>query len=176
MRDSKPFLKMLREDGDFQEFCGVKFSEKNLSEFATYFERTGHEECIYSIFPKDSMEEFIGYVGFHRELNGDYEIEFYIAKNYRRKGYCEEACKAVIKQIFGEGLSVDHNQIMVDRLYATTLTENTPAIELLKKIGFHKDNPKDGPILVMQGFIDEDKEINICPVIKMIYEEKSMCT
>lgn len=27
-RDSKPFLKMLREDGNFQEFCGVEFSEK----------------------------------------------------------------------------------------------------------------------------------------------------
>ena len=92
------------------------------------------------------------------------------------KGYCEEACKAVIKQIFGEGLSVDHNQITVDRLYATTLAENTPAVELLKKIGFHGDNPEDGPILVMQGFLDEDKEINICPVIKMIYEKKSMCT
>ena len=166
---------MLREDGNFQEFCGVEFSEKNLSEFAAYFERTGHEECIYSIFPKDSMEEFIGYVGFHRELNGDYEIEFYIAKNYRRKGYCEEACKAVIKQVFEEGVPTDYNQITVDRLYATTLTENTPAIELLKKIGFHRDNPKDGPILVMEGFVDEDKEINICPVIKMIYEKKSMC-
>lgn len=74
-RDSKPFLKMLREDGNFQEFCGVEFSEKNLSEFAAYFERTGHEECIYSIFQKDSMEKFIGYVGFHRELNGDYPME-----------------------------------------------------------------------------------------------------
>ena len=115
-RDSKPFLKMLREDGNFQEFCGVEFSEKNLSKFATYFERTGHEECIYSIFPKDSIEEFIGYVGFHLELNGDYEIEFYIAKKNRRKGYCEEACKAVIKTIFGEGVSVDHNQITVDSL------------------------------------------------------------
>lgn len=176
MRDSKPFLKMLREDGDFQGYCGVKFSEKNLSKFATYFERTGQEECIYSIFPKDSIEEFIGYVGFHRELNGDYEIEFYIAKNYRRKGYCEEACKAVIKQIFGEGLSVDYNQITVDRLYVTTLAENTPAIELLKKIGFHRDDTKDGPILVMQEFVDEDREINICPVIKMIYEKESMCT
>lgn len=175
-RDSKPFLKMLREDGNFQEFCGVEFSEKNQSKFATYFERTGHEECIYSIFPKDSIEEFIGYVGFHRELNGDYEIEFYIAKKNRRKGYCEEACKAVIKTIFGEGVSVDHNQITVDRLYATTLAENTPAVELLKKIGFHRDNPEDGPILVMQGFVDEDKEINICPVIKMIYEKESMCT
>lgn len=176
MRDSKPFLKMLREDGDFQGYCGVKFSEKNISKFATYFERTGQEECIYSLFQKDSMEKFIGYVGFHRELNGDYEIEFYIAKNYRRKGYCEEACKAVIKQIFGEGLSADHNQITVDRLYATILAENTPAVELLKKIGFHGDNPEDGPILVMQEFLDEDKEINICSVIKMIYEEKSMCT
>lgn len=89
----------------FQEFCGVEFSEKNLSKFATYFERTGHEECIYSIFPKGAI-----------------------------------------------------------------------AVELLKKIGFHRDNPEDGPILVMQGFVDEDKEINICPVIKMIYEKKSMCT
>ena len=61
MRDSKPFLKMLREDGDFQGYCGVKFSEKNLSKFATYFERTGQEECIYSVFQKDSMEKFIGY-------------------------------------------------------------------------------------------------------------------
>lgn len=43
MRDSKPFLKMLREDGDFQGYCGVKFSEKNLSKFATYFERTGRK-------------------------------------------------------------------------------------------------------------------------------------
>ena len=75
-----------------------------------------------------------------------------------------------------QGLSVDHNQITVDRLYATTLAENTPTVELLKKIGFHGDNPEDGPILVMQGFLDEDKEINICSVIKMIYEEKSMCT
>lgn len=61
-------------------------------------------------------------------------------------------------------------------MYATTLAENTPAVELLKKIGFQRDNPKDGPILVMQGFMDEDKEINICPVIKMIYEKESMYT
>lgn len=132
-RDSKPFLKMLREDGDFQGYCGAKFSEKNLSKFATYFERAGQEECIYSIFPKDSMEKFIGYVGFHRELNGDYEIEFYIAKNYRRKGYCEEACKAVIKQIFGEGLSVDHNQITVDRLYARLLSTSESASDIQKE-------------------------------------------
>ena len=111
MRDSKPFLKMLREDGDFQGDCGVKNKEKNLSKFATYLERDWADFYLYIPFSKKiALEKFIGYVGFPRELNGDYEIEFYIAKNYRRKGYCEEACKAVIKQIFGEGLSVDHNQ------------------------------------------------------------------
>lgn len=73
-------------------------------------------------------------------------------------------------------MSTDHNQITVDRLYATTLIENIPAIELLNKLGFHRDDPKDGLILVMQGFVDEDKEIYICPVIKMIYEKESMCT
>lgn len=68
-------------------------------------------------------------------------------------------------------MSVDHNQITVDRLYATTLAENTPAVELLKKIGFHRDNPEDGPILVMQGFVDEDKQIYIYPVTKLVVEK-----
>ena len=89
----------------------------------------------------------------------------------RKNGYCDEACKVVIKTIFGEGVSVDHNQITVDRLYATTLAENTPAVELLKKIGFHRDNPKDGSLIVKQGFVDEDKKIYICPITKLVVEK-----
>ena len=42
----------------FQEFCGVEFSEKNLSKFATYFERTGHEECIY-YFAQEYLRIFL---------------------------------------------------------------------------------------------------------------------
>ena len=88
-RDDEPFINMLRNDGNFRDFCGIEFSEKYLAEFRNYFERTGHDECIYSIFLKGS-DRFIGYVGFHRERNLDYEIEFYISKSERRKGYCEE--------------------------------------------------------------------------------------
>lgn len=108
-----------------------------MAEFNCYFERTGHEECIYSIFPKET-EEFIGYVGFHRQRNSDYEIEFYISKSQRRKGYCEEACKAVIELIFTKGLSVDNNVLSVQKLYATTLAENIAVINLLSKIGFQE--------------------------------------
>lgn len=171
--DAEPFLKMLREDGDFQEFCGVEFSEKNLLGFAYYFERMDHEECVYGVFPKEMPEEFIGYVGFHREQDGDYEIEFYIAKKHRRKGYCEEACKAVMKLVFGYGLSVDHHRLSVDRLYATTLDENAATIGVLKKLGFQRDIAEDGSVLIMQAFVDEDDDdlMYFNTVVKMVVEK-----
>lgn len=156
-RDNESFIRMLRNDGDFRDFCGIEFSERYLAEFRDYFERTGHEECIYSIFPKGT-DEFIGYVGFHRERNSDYEIEFYISKSQRRKGYCEEACKAVMELIFSDGLSVDNNALSVQKLYATTLAENIAVINLLSKLGFKRDIPKDGPVLVMEGFVDEETD------------------
>lgn len=59
IRDNEPFIHMLRNDGNFRDFCGIEFSEKYLTEFHDYFERTGHEECIYSIYPKGT-ETFIG--------------------------------------------------------------------------------------------------------------------
>lgn len=157
VRDDAPFIHMLRNDGDFRDFCGIEFSEKYLAEFKNYFERTGHEECIYSIFPKGT-DEFIGYIGFHRERNSKYEIEFYISKSQRRKGYCEEACKAVVDLIFSDGLSVDDNVLSVQKLYATTLAENIAVINLLSKLGFKRDIPKDGPVLVMEGFVDEETD------------------
>ena len=171
VRDNVPFIHMLRSDGNFRDFCGIEFSEKYLAEFSDYFERTGHEECIYSIYPKGT-DEFIGYVGFHRD-NSDYEIEFYISKSQRRKGYCEEACKAVIELIFEEGLSVDDNVLSVQKLYATTLVENIAVINLLSKLGFKRDIPKDGPVLVMEGFVDEetDEFFGYC-VSKYVIEKK----
>lgn len=156
IRDNEPFIHMLRNDGNFREFCGMEFKEKYLAEFCDYFERTGHEECIYSIYPKGT-ETFIGYVGFHRD-HSDYEIEFYISKSQRRKGYCEEACKAVMELIFTEGLSVDDKVLSVEKLYATTLVENIAAINLLSKLGFKRDIPEDGPVLVMEGFADEEND------------------
>lgn len=154
-RDNEPFLRMLRDDGDFRNFCGIEFSEKYLMEFSNYFERSGHDQCMYSIFTKEN-DEFIGYVGFHSE--GDYEIEFYISKPQRRKGYCEEACRKVIDLLFSEGLSIDGKQFCVDKLYATTLEDNVAVHGLLAKMGFKRDVPKDGGVLVMEGFVDKDTD------------------
>ena len=156
-RDNKSFLRMLREDGDFYMFCGVKYSRWRLRRFANYFERTGHGECVYSLFLKDEPERFIGYVGFHREDH--YEMEFYVSKPYRNRGYFTEASRAVIGHLFGEGLSVDGNTLTVDSLFSTTVEDNAPTVRVLKKLGFRRNIPKDGPILVMIGHVTKTGKI-----------------
>lgn len=36
--------------------------------------------------------------------------------------------------------------------------ENIAVINLLSKLGFKRDIPKDGPVLVMEGFVDEETD------------------
>lgn len=155
-RDDEPFTIMLRNEGNFRDFCGFEFSEKFLSSFQNYFERRDGS-CLYSIFPKYT-NIFIGYAGVHRDSNYDYEIEFYIKKSERRKGFCEEACKAVMNQFFNEYLSIDNDKIRAKKLYATALPDNSPAINLLSKLGFKRYIPEDGAVLIMEGFVDEESD------------------
>ena len=147
---------MLRDDGDFSIFCGVSPSEKHVRRFANYFERTDHELCTYSIFLKQQKDKFIGYVGVHREMEDEYEIEFYIAREYRRNGYCEEASRELINQLFGDGVSANGKNLSVDKLYVTTQTENEPTISLLRKLGFRE--VEDGPVMVVLGNIFEKED------------------
>lgn len=155
--DNKPFIEMLRRDGNFKDFCGLPFSEKHLDMFKDYFEHSENDQCIFSIYPKENTI-FIGYVGFHREHNG-YELEFYIAKEYRGKGFCEEACIAVINELFSNGISVDENIITEKKLYATTLPDNVATIALLEKIGFENQIISvDGAILVAEALYDEEND------------------
>lgn len=58
-RDDEPFINMLRNDGNFRDFCGIEFSEKYLAEFRNYFERTGHDECIIQYFLKVRTDSLV---------------------------------------------------------------------------------------------------------------------
>ena len=155
-RDSEAFLQMLRDDGDFYIFCGVSPSEKHVMGFANYFERTDHELCTYSIFPKQQKDKFIGYVGVHREMEDEYEIEFYIAREYRRNGYCEEASRELINQLFGDGVSANGKNLF----------------SLLRKLGFRE--VEDGPVMVVLGNIFE-KEDNFFAheVVKLVLNKEN---
>lgn len=152
-RDDEAFIKMLRRDGNFRKFTGLEFKEKHLEEFRNYFERKGNCECIYSIYRKNK-KDFIGYVGFHKEIN--FEIEFYISKPERRRGYAKEACIEIINLFFTEGLSIDNKIIKKGEIYAVTLTDNIATIELLIKLGFKRYVSEEGETVTMRIFFDED--------------------
>lgn len=60
--DNEAFLKMLREDGDFELYCGMEFSEERIMWYKGYLLQK--DASFYSIFRKeDSKHEFVGYVG-----------------------------------------------------------------------------------------------------------------
>lgn len=156
-RDSKPFVKMLRQDGDFEAFCGLPFSEEYLELFEDYFEHKESDQCLYSLYLKDN-DVFIGYVGFHRE-DRDYELEFYIGKEFRRKGFCREACVEVINILFDEGLSVDGKNLVEEKIYATTLPNNVSANSLLEDLGFKSHAiSQGGAVLVGKALYDEESD------------------
>ena len=69
-----------------------------------------------------------------------------------------KACKAVMDLFFSEGVSVDHTRISGRKLYATTLSDNRPVMQLLSKLGFTENVPEDGKALIMEGFVDEETD------------------
>lgn len=146
-RDNSPFLQMLREDGDFYLFCGVPYSEDNLLGFSDYFER----EIMFAIYPRETPDKMIGYIGL-AEQHGRYEVEFYIKKSERRKGYCSEALQALCERVFlGKILQETEDgaskPLTLDEIYATTSVENEPTRKLLEKHAFQK--PEEGYVMTL---------------------------
>lgn len=168
--DNEPFIKMLSQDGDFETFCGLPFSDKYLEMFIDYFEHKESDQCLYSLYRKED-DIFIGYVGFHRE-NSDYELEFYIGKEFRRKGFCKEACVEVINRLFDVGLFVDGNILTEEKLYATTLSDNIEANSLLENLGFRSQSIfSEEEVLVAQGVYDEESgDFHAFPIKRYVIE------
>lgn len=155
-RDNGPFLKMIREDGDFRDFCGLDFSESRLCAFYDYI----GFESYYSIFFKDSPDEMIGYagIGYQHER---YEVEFYISKPYRNKGYCTEALKKILeatkrgeirwRKRNGQSVFIKEKEI-----FASVISTNVPAIRVLEKCGFQKT--EKGLVLMGTVALNEGSE------------------
>ena len=64
-----------------------------------------------------------------KESENSFWIGYTIAPQYARMGYAFEAASGAIKWIMDQGFSA---------IMAGVLPENTPSIQLLKKLGFHK--------------------------------------
>lgn len=136
-RDNAPFMKMMREEGDFEIFCGAKPTEENLMVLEGYLERTG----FYAIYLQESPEKLIGYLGF--TLKGqDYDFETYISRPMRRQGYCKEAFEAVFQKIREKEMPFDQDfskESSIEAIIASTFSNNEPCRRFLESVGFEKD-------------------------------------
>ena len=180
-RDGWKFLMMLEEEGDFRIFTGVEYSEKYRDDFLDYFEVTHGNRCYYSLFPKEDPEKFIGYAGFHTSCirgNRDekrYELEFYVSRKYRNKGYCAEAAKNLIELLFAENIEIDGDgcKVTPDEVYAKTLSRNFPAIRVLEKLAFIKSD--ESPATIMSEFVDFEDEESCLELISEYKLENKNC-
>lgn len=143
-RDGEDFLKMLREDGDVGIFTGIKNSEELLKNAPYYFQiRYTKSRRNFSIFRREEPEALIGYVGLHikkewmRKIETKIELEFYISKVWRNRGYCTEASRKILERMM-KGEIGERYQMF----FARTLSANQPCIRVLKKLKFEKINER----------------------------------
>lgn len=121
--------KQLLEPCDYFFQFGYEYDEHLLDGY----DFTSLSVICYSIFLKDT-DEYIGYVGIKPNADdlGLGELEYFVARSHRNRGYCHEAAAALIGA-FKDGLLTGTTGI---ELYAETISENAASARVLEKLGF----------------------------------------
>lgn len=158
-RDLWFYQKHLREDGDFELFTGLPYSEENVQ----LMRLTG--PLYFTVVLKES-QIMIGYVAY-QEVSG--EVEFYIFKDWRRQGYGKEALTAFMGRIFAGGLLVEgengvERSVSAEVLAADTLTENDAAIRFMESCGFRE---KQECAAIFKALIREDADNDLIETAPM---------
>ncbi len=116
----------------------------------------------YSIIITDT-DEMAGYIGIIEDIDS---IEFYIFKEHRHNGFCEEALGAFMETyLSGEMTGMPH-----DMISAETLAENKASIQLLENAGFEKD------ALGLKLFLNKDEPSGFSGVVglkRYVYRKKA---
>ncbi|MDD5899575.1 MAG: GNAT family protein, partial [Lachnospiraceae bacterium] len=53
------------------------------------------------------------------------------------------ALRKAMELLFGAGMFIDEKSVVLEKIVATTLQENEPALRLLERVGFKRE--QDGP-------------------------------
>lgn len=139
-RDGEAFLRMMKEEGACQSLFGIPLSDDIEEKLYHYFDT---DDCLFAIFEKAADAEMIGYIGVSYR-NGSYEVEFYLSKPFRNRGYCTEALVLLVDLYFEGKLALTEDKEHPEELnflYGSFLTENKATQRVLEKCGFGK-NPQ----------------------------------
>ncbi len=120
-------------DPAITEFMEDLYPEKEQEKayIREYIEKiyTYYEFGVWTIVEKNTGD-VIGRAGFsYRAGYDEPELGFIIGVPWQRKGYAEEACRAI--------LDYGWNNLCFDRVQVLVETENEPSLRLCDKLGFH---------------------------------------
>ena len=137
---SLEFAKAIHNAGEFEWCFGIKETPERLKTLKI------NKKGYYNIL--DTNDNFIGYVGVNYE-DPEPEIELYIIKKYRRKGYAKEALFMMLTKVFYE----DFGDTEIKKLTSSVRKENVPSQKLMETCGFEQN--KDIGFCMLMFFSEE---------------------
>ena len=111
----------------------VKQAAEFIEAFRTEF-RQG-EAITWAISLKET-QEFVGTCSYMFEANSCAEAGYDLSKAHWGKGVMSEAMRAIIKYGFDE--------LGLEKIKADTLSQNSPSVNLLERLGFRLDEIREG--------------------------------
>ena len=125
-------LKLLNTDG-WLKFIGER-NVKNLTDSRAYIRKIKNLPNVkyWVVYIKDQGTP-IGIITFiKRDYLDQPDIGFAFLPAFTKSGYASEAAEAVLESL--------HTNEGIDSILATTLSDNSPSVALLRKLGFHFEN------------------------------------
>jgi RimJ/RimL family protein N-acetyltransferase len=153
------FKEELRKTGEFESYYGIKEREDLYSEI--HLCRPLFFEIQINCKTRPVKPKAIGYVGFNVGY-GDCEVEIYIFKDYRGKGYGKLALRTLIDKLIKKELKVFNREKLEEEIYmprkieSSTRVENEAANALMLACGFKR---KDNVAAAFWSSINEEDDL-----------------
>lgn len=139
--DCKILAYHYKNDGDFILFTGEKPTKRAILKYANR-----RWEMYFTMVSRETNKP-VGYIGLYLiESESTAYIEYYVFKEYRRKGYCKEAINKIVDMTFKNKMYVPvetiwkyvykRKAIKVNAIRVKVKIKNTGSIKTVESCGF----------------------------------------
>ena len=138
-----------RDIGRFLPFARDHVTKETAIKFINACRRMARQNrSLYFAIERSSDSALMGVVEFKNINRSDQnaEVGYWLGRKYRGRGYCAEALNLVLGLAFGD--------MKLHRIYAVVLSENTPSVKLLEKMGFTREGSWREGSRVGRRFVD----------------------
>lgn len=126
-------------DEETMRNCEPAYSFEKTEDFLHSFciDRNGALAAVHK-----QTGKVIGYILFHEQGNGVYEMGYFFNRSFWRQGYAFESCKAVLDDAFEE--------LHAHKVFAETI-DTTKSVNLMLKLGMQLEGVQRSHVKNLQG-------------------------